>query len=154
MYVSQSFSVSPLAQVLKLAIWAPVLLISPCALALTVENGSTKNIDASTALDSWLVRGASRLNANGATTREIRAQTGSTLVLNGTSVTGSGSNSGVELSNSTANIANSKLTSERAGLRLISTINGGSSASVSNSEIVGSQFGVNMSAESRLTLES
>ena len=154
MYIRQPFSVSPLAQILRLAIWAPVLVVSPCALALTVENGSTKNINASTVVDSWLVRGASSLNANGAKTSNIRAQTGSTVTLNGTSVTGSGSNSGVELSNSSATIVDSKLSSERAGLRLISTIDGGSSASVSNSDIVGSQFGVNMSAQSRLTLES
>jgi outer membrane autotransporter protein len=156
MYVSQSFSVTPLARMLKLSIFAPALLLSPCVLALSqVENGSTKTINDTTKTDSWLVRDASALTANNAITNQIRAETGSTLVLNGAAVTALGTNNGVELSNSTGTIANgSKIVSDRTGLRLIRTAVGGSTATVNKSSITGGQFGVSLSAQSVLNLQN
>ncbi|WP_237880943.1 autotransporter outer membrane beta-barrel domain-containing protein [Pseudomonas sp. PGPR40] len=156
MHVSHSFSVSLLARTLKLATLAPMLLISPGALALsTIENGSSKTIDDTTTVDSWLVRDGSSLTANGATTDEIRAQAGSKLVLNDTKATASGTSNGVELSNSAATITNkSRIVSDRTGLRLIATALGGSTARVSDSEIIGGQFGTSLSAQSQLSLES
>ncbi|RON11636.1 autotransporter outer membrane beta-barrel domain-containing protein [Pseudomonas frederiksbergensis] len=156
MHVSHSFSVSLLARTLKLATLAPMLLISPGALALsTIENGSSRTIDDTTTIDSWLVRDGSSLTANGATTDEIRAQAGSRLVLNDTKVTASGTSNGVELSNSAATITNkSRIVSDRTGLRLIATALGGSTARVSDSEIIGGQFGASLSAQSQLSLES
>ena len=156
MYVSHAFSVSPLTRMLKLAIFAPALLISPCALALSVvEDGNSRTIDGTTVVDRWLVRDASSLTANNATTNQIRAEAGSTLVLNNSKTTALGTSSGVELSNSDATITNkSRVVSDRTGLRLIGTVRGGSTARVSDSEIIGGQFGASLSAQSQLTLES
>lgn len=155
MYVSHSFSVSPLARMLKLSILAPALLMGPCALAQSVvENGSSKTINAETVGDSWLVRDGSSLTANGATTHQIRAQAGSRLVLNGATTSALGTSNGVELSNSDATITNSRVVSDRTGLRLIATAVGGSTARVGNSQITGGQFGASLSAQSRLTLDS
>ncbi|WP_223463087.1 autotransporter outer membrane beta-barrel domain-containing protein [Pseudomonas sp. A-R-26] len=155
MYVRHSFSFSPLARKLKLATFAPMLLISPCALALsTIENGASMTIDATTTQDSWLVRGGSSLTANGAATNQIRVETGSKLSLNGTAATALGTSNGIELSNSEASITNSRVVSDRTGLRLIGTANGGSTARVSASQITGGQFGASLSAQSELTLES
>ncbi|MBV7477709.1 autotransporter outer membrane beta-barrel domain-containing protein [Pseudomonas sp. PDM31] len=156
MYVSHAFSVSPLTRMLKLAIFAPALLISPCALALSVvEDGNSRTVDGTTVVDRWLVRDASSLTANNATTNQIRAEAGSTLVLNNSKTTALGTSSGVELSNSDATITNkSRVVSDRTGLRLIGTVRGGSTARVSDSEIIGGQFGASLSAQSQLTLES
>ncbi|MBF4557643.1 autotransporter outer membrane beta-barrel domain-containing protein [Pseudomonas sp. p50] len=156
MHVSHTFSISPLARMLKLATLAPMLLISPCALALSVvENGNSKTIGESTAQDSWLVRGGSSLTANNATTDQIRGEGGSTLVLNNVKATAAGTSNGVEVSNSDVTISNnSRVVSDRTGLRLLATVNGGSTAQVSNSEIAGGQFGVSLSAQSRLTLNA
>ena len=156
MYVSHAFSVSPLTRMLKLAIFAPALLISPCALALSVvEDGNSRTVDGTTVVDRWLVRDASSLTANNATTNQIRAEAGSTLVLNNSKTTALGASSGVELSNSDAAITNkSRVVSDRTGLRLIGTVRGGSTARVSDSEIIGGQFGASLSAQSQLTLES
>ncbi|KQN45031.1 hypothetical protein ASE98_08810 [Pseudomonas sp. Leaf48] len=156
MYVSHAFSVSPLTRMLKLAIFAPALLISPCALALSVvEDGNSRTVDGTTVVDRWLVRDASSLTANNATTNQIRAEAGSTLVLNNSKTTALGTSSGVELSNSDATITNkSRVVSDRTGLRLIGTVRGGSTARVSDSEIIGGEFGASLSAQSQLTLES
>ena len=155
MYVRHSFSFSPLARKLKLATFAPMLLISPCALALsTIENGGSRTINETTAQDSWLVRGGSSLTANGAATNQIRAEKGSKLSLNGMTATALGTRNGIELSTSEATITNSRVISDSTGLRLIATVNGGSTARGSASEITGGQFGASLSAQSELTLES
>jgi outer membrane autotransporter protein len=75
-------------------------------------------------------------------------------VLNGATTTALGTSNGVELSNSDATITNSRVVSDRTGLRLIATAVGGSTARVGNSQITGGQFGASLSAQSRLTLDS
>ena len=156
MPVSQSFPVTPLAHFLKLVMLTPLLLISPTGLAQTIiDDGSSKTIDASTTLDDYLVENASKLTANGATTNQIRAATGSNVVLNSTRVNAQGTIYGVDLSASEMTIANkSTIVSSRTGLRLAQTVNGGSTARVSDSEIIGGQIGASLSAKSQLTLEA
>jgi outer membrane autotransporter protein len=156
MPVSHAFSITPLARFLKLVTLAPLLLLSPTGLAQTlIDNGASKTIDATTTPDDYLVENESKLTANGATTHQIRATTGSNITLNGTQVTAQGTTNGVDLSASETTIANkSKIVSSRIGLRLAQTASGGSTAVVSDSEIIGGQVGATLSALSQLTLEA
>ncbi|WP_434656366.1 autotransporter outer membrane beta-barrel domain-containing protein [Pseudomonas sp. R3-56] len=156
MPVSHPSFVTPLTRLRKLATLAPFLLISPSGLAQTlVDNGATKTINANTAVDDYLVENASTLNANGATTRQIRAAIGSTIALDGTQVAAQGTTNGVDLSASDATITNkSRVVSSRTGLRLAQTVNGGSTALVSDSEIIGGTVGASLSAQSQLTLQA
>ncbi|MDO7897846.1 autotransporter outer membrane beta-barrel domain-containing protein [Pseudomonas citrulli] len=156
MPVSHSFSITPLARFLKLATLAPLLLLSPTGLAQTlIENGGSKTIDATTTPDDYLVETESRLTANGATTYQIRASGGSTINLSDTQVTAQGNANGVDLSGSEANIANgSKVVSSNVGLRLANSATGGSTAVVSDSEIIGGRVGAVLSAGSQLILEA
>lgn len=99
MPVSPSFAITPLARLLKLATLTPLLLISPTGLAQTlIDNGASETIGASTPVDNYLVDRASTLTANGAATNQIRALTGSNVVLNNTQVTAQGTANGVDLS--------------------------------------------------------
>jgi outer membrane autotransporter protein len=156
MPVSPSFAITPLARLLKLATLTPLLLISPTGLAQTlIDNGASETIGASTPVDNYLVDRASTLTANGAATNQIRALTGSNVVLNNTQVTAQGTANGVDLSASTTTISDkSKIVSARTGLRLAQTVNGGSIALVRDSEIIGGEFGAVVSAKSQLTLEA
>jgi len=156
MPVSHSFSITPLARFLKLAALAPLLLVSPAGLGQTlIENGASKTIDATTTTDDYLVETASKLTANGATTYQIRASGGSTINLSDTQVTAQGNAHGVDLGGSEATIANgSKVVSSNVGLRLASSATGGSTAVVSDSEIVGGRVGAVLSARSQLILEA
>lgn len=71
MPVSPSFAITPLARLLKLATFTPLLLISPTGLAQTlIDNGASETIGASTPVDNYLVDRASTLTANGAAGRQ------------------------------------------------------------------------------------
>ncbi|MCJ8205288.1 autotransporter outer membrane beta-barrel domain-containing protein [Pseudomonas sp. RGM2987] len=155
MPVSHSFSITPLARVLKLVTLAPLLLLSPTGLAQTlIENGTSKTIDASTKIDDYLVETESKLTANGATTHHIRASGASTIDLSNTQVTAQGNANGLDLTGSTATIANgSKIVSSNVGLRLARSADRASSAVVSDSEIIGGRVGASLSALSQLTLQ-
>lgn len=154
MRLIQSFPVTPLACWLKLATLTPLLLITPSALADLID-GQNKTIDASTPTDAYRLINAASLTANDATTREIDAQTGSKVTLNGTTVSATGTANGVRLSASEATIANkSRVVSADIGLRLIRSAGVASIATVSDSEIVGGIRGISVSADSQLTLES
>ncbi|WP_448632905.1 MULTISPECIES: autotransporter outer membrane beta-barrel domain-containing protein [Pseudomonas fluorescens group] len=156
MPVSHAFSITPLARFLKLVTLAPLLLLSPTGLAQTlIENGASKTLDANTAPDDYLVETESKLTANGATTYQISASGGSTINLSDTQVTAQGNAHGVELAGSEANIANgSKVVSSNVGLRLATAATGGSTAVVSDSEIIGGRVGALVSARSQLILEA
>ena len=156
MSVSHSFSITPLARVLKLVTLAPLFLLSPTGLAQTlIENGASKTIDATTTTDDYLVETESKLTANGATTYQIHASGGSTINLSDTQVTAQGNANGVNLVGSEATIANgSKVVSSNVGLRLANSAAGGSTAVVSDSEIVGGRAGAVLSARSQLILEA
>jgi outer membrane autotransporter protein len=155
MPVSPSFTVTPLARLLKLATFGPLILLSPCALAQTlIDEGGQRTIGPSTRVDDYLVRNNSRLTANDATTHQIVLFANSTVVLNGTLVTAQGTSSGVDLSASDATITKSKVTSSRTGLLLVQSSAGASTARVSDSEISGDLIGASLSRDSRLTLET
>lgn len=131
-------------------------MISPIGLAQTIIDGKPQTIGANApASENYLVRNAGSLTANGARTAQIRVQTGSSVQLNNTQVTASGSTIGVDLSASDATITNkSKVVSSTTGLRLAQTANGGSKATVNDSEIIGGAVGASLSAQSQLTLEA
>lgn len=154
MPVPPSFSVTPLARLLKLAMLTP-LLVSPDGLAQTRIDGTSRVINESTALDDYLIENTGSLTANGATTSQIRATTGSNVVLDGTEVTALGTSNGVDLSASETTISDkSTIISNRTGLRLAQTVNGGSTALVRDSVITGGEVGASLSAKSQLTLEA
>lgn len=154
MRLTHSFPVTPLAYWFKLATLTPLFLIAPSALADLID-GRSKTIDGSVAADEYRLINAASLTANGATTREISAQTGSKVTLNGTAVNATGTANGVRLSGSEATIANkSRVVSASTGLSLIRAGRSASSATVSDSEIVGGNRGATVSAESQLTLQS
>lgn len=155
MHVNHSFTFTPLARVLKLVALGPLLFVTPYAIAQTVviENGDTKTIDASAPLDNYELISGSSLTANGAVTNHVIARSGSSVALNGTTVTALGINNGVDLSASHAVIANgSKIFSTRTGLSLGESSVGASTAVVSDSEINGAEAGASISRNSQLTL--
>lgn len=132
----------------------PLLFVSTHSLGRIVDNGNSAVIDATVAADSYLVRNSSSLTANtGATTREIRLETGSALTLNGTTVTASGNAIGVDLLDSSAVITTSTITSSFVGLSVgtATAVGQGSSATVTaNSHITGGIDGAAVSGLSRL----
>ncbi|MEE5096999.1 autotransporter outer membrane beta-barrel domain-containing protein [Pseudomonas alliivorans] len=127
------FSFKPLALI-------PFLLIGEQVVAEGVRFDRT--IDGTTPITDYRVFNGATLTANGAGALNIIVEQGSGLVLNGSSVTGSGA--GVSLLNATAGILGSTITGTTIGLSLgsISTVPGGSSATVQNSVISGGVIGV------------
>ncbi|KAB0494156.1 hypothetical protein [Pseudomonas vancouverensis] len=120
-----------------------------------IENGGNRTIDASTAVDSYVLRTGGNLTANGAVTQQITATTGSKVTLNGTTTTAVGISNGVDLSASQATIANgSKVFSARIGVALVQSAAGASTAVISASEVNGGEFGAFVSTNSQLTLQS
>lgn len=133
---------------------APLLLLCTApAWAQTTVDGEL-NIDASTASDSYLVNPGGQLNATGATTQRIRANTGSGLNLQGTTVDG-GSSEGVTLISANGTISgNSSIRADLFGLRLARQGSVGSTVTVSDSRIEGGRGGASLSAGSKLVLEN
>lgn len=139
------------------AILVPATLLSPLSHAAIVENGNTLTIDNSTATDSYTVRGASTLNANGANTDFITIQSGSQLNLVGGTVNGVGSANGVQVTNSSASISgNATITGQFVGLlvnRVVGTTTG-STVSVTDSTISGANAGAQVTGLSTLVLNN
>lgn len=155
MPASPTFVLSPLARLLKLAMFTPLLLISPAGMAQTLIDGTSKTIDNTAPGDNYLIRNGGSLTANDARTFQIRAQTGSSVQLNHTNVAAQGTSVGVDLSASEATIANgSTVVSSTTGLRLATSGGVGSKATVSNSQITGAGVGASLSALSQLTLQA
>jgi hypothetical protein len=154
MQACHTFPLTTLGRVIKLAALTPLLLISQGALALEIVDGTTRTLNASTPLDNFLVRNAGSLTAQGAKTEQIRAETGSSVSLNGTEVTAQAGANAMELSASQATIAGSQLVSDQTGLRLLETAAGGGATALvtDKSEITGGQIGVSLSAKSQLAL--
>ena len=98
---------------------------------------------------------SSILNVNvGSTTQQISARNGSTVYLNGATVSGTGGLAAVLLSNSDATIDKSTITSNRIGLQAVRdfTTQIGSKVTVGNSTISGNLGGALVSAFSTLDL--
>ncbi|AUM71226.1 autotransporter outer membrane beta-barrel domain-containing protein [Pseudomonas fluorescens] len=133
--------------------FACTLLVSPSVLAAIVDNGATVDIDSSTAVDGYLVRNGSTLNATNATTDGITVLSGSTLTINGGAVEGINTD-GVTVTNSTGTINGASITGEFLGLsvnRQIGTTTG-SRLSVSNSQVTGADAGAQITGASTLEL--
>ncbi|WP_085717581.1 autotransporter outer membrane beta-barrel domain-containing protein [Pseudomonas sp. B28(2017)] len=132
----------PLSASLKWVPLLPFLLVSTHSMARILDNESAV-IDGNVSSDNYLLRNNSNLTANGATTREIRADTGSTLTLNGTTVTSTANPIAVDLVDASANIATSTVTGRSTGLSLGFAASNprGSSATVTDSVITGGTTG-------------
>lgn len=106
-------------------------------------------IDSAAPLDSYHVHGA-KLTANGAVTNEIDGEKGSTLELNGTTVTGAGGASGMTLNGTTATLRDSTIDGPRnQGI----SARGGSQITALTSRISGALRGATLNASS-MTLEN
>ncbi len=148
------FALRPLSASLKWMTILPLLLVSTHSLARTIIDGQPRDIDGSVATDQYLLRNQASLTANGATTNDIRAESNSSLTLNGSAVTSAVSTIGVELVDSRATINGSTVTGSRAGLSLGSRASApvGSRASVTDSVITGGMTGVEVGSLGDLTL--
>ncbi|MCW8274995.1 autotransporter outer membrane beta-barrel domain-containing protein [Pseudomonas sp. PCH199] len=154
MKTKQVFALLPLSVSLKWMTLMPLLLVSTHSLGRIVDNGEPAVIDGSTALDNYLVRNSSSLTANGASTTQIRAETGSSLTLTGTTVSASASTIGVDLVDSSATITGSNVTGRSTGLSVGSniTVGQGSKATVTSSNVTGGAVGAVVSGLSQLDL--
>ncbi|MFL6969216.1 autotransporter outer membrane beta-barrel domain-containing protein [Pseudomonas alvandae] len=132
----------------------PVLLLSPSLLAATlVDNRNTLDINAGTVSDTYLVRNGSTLNATNAVTQGIIIQFGSTLTIDGGTISGADGD-GITVTNSTGTINGATISGDFLGLsanRIIGTTTG-SRVVVTNSRITGVDAGAEITGASTLEL--
>ena len=150
----RNFALKPLSATLKWMTLLPLLLTSTHAFARTVVDGQPRDIDGSVAADQYLLRNQASLTATGASTNDIRAESNSSLTLNGSTVTSAVSTIAVELVNSQATINRSTVTGARVGLSLSSLASApvGSTATVTDSVITGGTTGIEVGSLGNLTL--
>nr|WP_228759378.1 autotransporter outer membrane beta-barrel domain-containing protein [Pseudomonas neuropathica] len=122
----------------------------------TIVDNTTLDIDSSVASTDYLVRNSGVLNASGANTRSIRAQSGSLLNLSGASIVGNDGGDGVTVTSSQATIDQTTVTSDEIGLAVnrSSVAAGGSTVTVSNSQISGQLIGSQVTGLSSLSLSN
>ncbi|WP_413792196.1 MULTISPECIES: autotransporter outer membrane beta-barrel domain-containing protein [unclassified Pseudomonas] len=152
MSTPRSFTLRPLLRALKLLSIPPLVLFAEVGYGRVLIPGEVVDIDSTTVTDNYVLNGESTLNANGAQTRDITVNN-STLNLDGTSVQATSAN-GVQLNAGRANISSSQITSDRIGLAVSrdSAATQGSTATVSDSTIIGATTGVSVTGLSELTL--
>ncbi|KIH84482.1 autotransporter outer membrane beta-barrel domain-containing protein [Pseudomonas batumici] len=148
------FPLRPLAQALKLLSIAPFLMLSEQAFARIIDGGRPVVIDGSVAPEAYTLLNDAQLTANGANTNEILVQTGSHVSLNGSTVTARGTSDGVRLSQSSADIDRTTITSSGTGLSLLYNLSTGvaSQATVTDSTIRGGDRGVGVGSLGQLDL--
>ncbi|WP_249342545.1 autotransporter outer membrane beta-barrel domain-containing protein [Pseudomonas rustica] len=131
-----------------------LMLPGDYAQAATIVDNATLDINSSVPATDYLVRNNGVLNASGANTRSITAQTGSTLNISGTTVVGNAGNEGVVVTSSKGTIDQTSITSDDIGLAVnrSSVAAGGSSVTVSNSRITGDVAGAQVTGLSTLSL--
>ncbi|MFW0758947.1 autotransporter outer membrane beta-barrel domain-containing protein [Pseudomonas sp. H11T01] len=153
MKAKNPFVLHPLPASLKWMTIMPLLLVSTHSLARIIDN-DTLLINGSVATDNYLLRNNASLTANGATTNQIRAERGSSLTLNGTTVTSAATSIAIDMLGSNATIAGSTVTGRSTGLSLgyAATNPLGSSATVTDSVISGGTVGAAVSGLSQLNL--
>ncbi|MGE8149933.1 autotransporter outer membrane beta-barrel domain-containing protein [Pseudomonas vancouverensis] len=157
MSTSQFFPLSALSRALKWLPVVPFLIIGHSAHATRFIDGSLESeasIDSTTTPDTYRVFNGATLNANGAQMLDTRV-TDSTLNLTANTRVQGGSNNGVSLDSSTANIVGSHISSDRIGLVLShdAANTNGSTANVSgNSTISGERNGATVNGLSVLNL--
>ncbi len=147
----RNFFLSPMAHAVRMA---PLLLLaSPFAAAVTVVEG-TYDIDSTTPLDSYRLSANARLNATGASLREVNVGAGAQLNMQASTVEASRADGVALVAGASANVAgNSRVVSDRFGLRLQRNDTEGASAVVTDSYVEGGNAGALVSAASRLTLQ-
>lgn len=124
------------------------------AQAATIVDNTTLDIDSSTASTDYLVRNNGVLNASGANTQSITAQGGSMLNINGATVVGNSGIEGVMVTSSRASINQTSVVSDDIGLAVnrSSVAAGGSTVTVSDSQISGQPIGAQVTGLSSLSL--
>ncbi|MFJ4053999.1 autotransporter outer membrane beta-barrel domain-containing protein [Pseudomonas sp. NPDC089743] len=142
---------SPMVQAVRLA---PLLLLaSPFAAAVTFVDG-TRDIDDTTLLDSYRLNANARLNATGASMREVNVGSGAQLNMQASTIEAVGADGIALVSGASASVAgNSRVVSSRFGLRLQRSDTVGSSVLVSDSYVEGRTAGALVSAASSLSLQ-
>ncbi|WP_338523171.1 autotransporter outer membrane beta-barrel domain-containing protein [Pseudomonas batumici] len=157
MNVTASFAIKPLSYTVKMLLVMPLLIASEQAMAVVeiINNGGNRTIQGAHLDTSYRVTNQSSLTANSAQTQEVRVDNQSALALNGSTVTASGTATGVTLVDSTAQIEGSTITSQTTGLSASynTSIAEGSNATVIGSVISGGQVGAQVGGPSTLTLE-
>lgn len=135
---------SPLRRALRAASLGPLLLLSPGSWAQTIIDVDT-TLDNSSALDNFRVVNNATLTANGATTRDIRVESGAKLVLDASQVNATGNAAAIRLQGAAATINASQVTATQQGLVagsasqvdvFDSVISGGSAGAVINNSRV------------------
>jgi outer membrane autotransporter protein len=131
-----------------------VFFFADFAHSATIVDNTTLNIDSSTAPTDYLVRNKGALNASDANTRSITARSGSSLSINGSTIVGNDGGDGVAVTSSRASIDRTTVTSDEIGLAVnrSSVTAGGSTATVSNSQITGQLIGSQVTGLSSLSL--
>ncbi|WHS58968.1 autotransporter outer membrane beta-barrel domain-containing protein [Pseudomonas sp. G2-4] len=153
MKANHSFALHPLSVSLKWVTIMPLLLASTSLLARTIDNDALL-IDGTVAAENYLLRNNASLTANGATTHQIRAESGSSLTLNGSVVTSGASGIAIDLLDSNATIQGSNITGTGTGLSLGNAAANpqGSTATVTGSTISGGNVGAVVGGLSQLDL--
>lgn len=133
-----------------------VALYSSAAAAIVVENGETYTVDSSQPADRYIVRGQSTLNTlAGSSLLDVYISDGSVLNMQGSQV--NAQDYGVQILNASGTVVNSTIRSEFVGLnvsRLLGTVTGGSTLTVSNSDVSGVESGAEVTGLSTLVLDN
>jgi len=153
---SSRFKYSKLSAAIKLIAVAPMCFLSAQTLALEELDGTTKDVYPVTYVDNFRLKNNATLNVHsGATVRDIQS-VDSTVNLTGARVSSTATTTAVILTNSTAHINNTLITSTRAGgldvVRNPSTVTGSFAEVSNNSEIRGATYGANVTSYSTLNL--
>ena len=148
---------------ISVCLWslAPLLIHSSLTQAATVPAGTTQTINAGTALDNWQLQTNAILNGSGATTLSITGSAGSLVDLSNSTITSAGEGGieqGIFLTNATATLNNSTVTSVNgigiSAVRNVVSV-GGSSVNLSNNSVVrGLQGGIAGNRFSNLNLQN
>ncbi|APC14461.1 autotransporter outer membrane beta-barrel domain-containing protein [Pseudomonas frederiksbergensis] len=154
MNAKRTFALHPLSVSLKWITLVPLLLTSTHSLARIIVTDTL--IGGSAVVEDYRVINNAHLTANGATTNQIRVEPGSSLTLNGSTTTAIGTNTAVDLVDSSATISGSNVTASGTALSLGYTATApnpsGSTATVTGSNITGGRTGVLAGNLSDLTL--
>jgi len=129
------------------------IAVSGMASAANLPPGASSVVNAGDPAEAWGLDAASLVVNPGGQTLSIQAAPGSTLTLDGATVTGGGQR-GVEISGSSATLSNTTITSTgNIGLSVIRTTGGApSTASVTDSSVFGAGRGLNISGGSVATV--
>ncbi|MBV6823777.1 autotransporter outer membrane beta-barrel domain-containing protein [Pseudomonas sp. PD9R] len=138
MSIPNALSLNPITITLKFISVAPLLLLAQQALAANIPvDNRIEDINAATPLNSYSLFNSATLNATSASTEQISAASGSTVNLNGSVVTATGTNVGLTLVDSKGVINNSVINGTTTAISLGATPSGaGSEATVENNSII------------------